>query len=134
MGTSKGLFTVSFCVCDCDVANKWIPLISMELFTSSDAKHQRKRSNTNANAQCEWALSSYSHWRVETPKGWAFTRFVYSWQIVCWIKYISGFILTGSTQEWNLQVTVRDVQTSSAGITDENIRRNQTCWQSRVRV
>ena len=36
-----GLFTVSI-FSDCDIANKWVPLISMVLFTSKDVKHQRK--------------------------------------------------------------------------------------------
>ena len=40
---SKGLFTVSVFVIDCDVANKWVPLISMVLFTLNYIKHQRKK-------------------------------------------------------------------------------------------
>ena len=35
---------MSFCVSVCDVANKWVPLTSMVLFTVSDAKHQKKKS------------------------------------------------------------------------------------------
>ena len=45
---SKGPFTVSVCVRDCDIASKWVPLISMELFTVSDTKHQRKKSQTQS--------------------------------------------------------------------------------------
>ena len=40
----KGLFTVSICINDYNVANKWVPLICMVLFTSSDTKHQRIKS------------------------------------------------------------------------------------------
>ena len=32
--------------CDCDVANNWVLLLSMQPFTSSDAKHQRKISQS----------------------------------------------------------------------------------------
>ena len=35
----KGLFTVSV-----SITKKWVPLISIVLFTLSDAKHQRERS------------------------------------------------------------------------------------------
>ena len=41
---SKGLFTVSVCVSDSDVGSKWVPSISMALFTKSNAKHQGKKS------------------------------------------------------------------------------------------
>ena len=42
----KGPFTESVCVYNCDMAYKWVPFISMVLFTLSDAKHQRKKSQT----------------------------------------------------------------------------------------
>ena len=44
----KGLFTVNVNVSICDVASKWVQLISVELFTFNDAKCQRKK-----NAHCE---------------------------------------------------------------------------------
>ena len=37
---SKDPFPLSDC--DCDVANNWVLLISLQPFTSSDMKHQRK--------------------------------------------------------------------------------------------
>ena len=42
----QGQFTVSVCVSDPDIANKWVPLIPMVLFTLNDAKHQKKTSLT----------------------------------------------------------------------------------------
>ena len=42
----KDPFTVSVCICICDVGNKSIPLISMALFTLSDSKQ-------NAIVDCE---------------------------------------------------------------------------------
>ena len=40
---SKGPFTVIVSANDCNVASKWVPLISVALFTLNDAKHQRKK-------------------------------------------------------------------------------------------
>ena len=37
---------MSVCVGDRDVASKWVPLISMVLFTLSNAKHQRNKSQS----------------------------------------------------------------------------------------
>ena len=42
----KGLFTVSVRVSVCGDANKWVQLTSMVLFTLNDAKHQRKKTQT----------------------------------------------------------------------------------------
>ena len=44
MAKLKGLFTVRGCVNDCNVTGKWVPLISMLLFTISDDKHKRNHS------------------------------------------------------------------------------------------
>ena len=50
----KGLFTVSVSVSVCIIANKWVPLISIVVFTLSDAKHQREKSLTlKRYAYCE---------------------------------------------------------------------------------
>ena len=49
---SKGLVTVSVCFSVCDVADKWVPLTSMVLFTVNDVKHQRK----NRKRKCDSAL------------------------------------------------------------------------------
>ena len=38
----QDLFTMNVCISDCDVASKWVPLISMVLFTLSDVKHEKK--------------------------------------------------------------------------------------------
>ena len=38
----KDPFPLSDCDCDCDVANNWVLLVSVQPFTSSDTKHQRK--------------------------------------------------------------------------------------------
>ena len=40
----QGPFTLSDC--ESDVANNWVLLVSMQLFTSSDIKHQRKISRS----------------------------------------------------------------------------------------
>ena len=53
--------TLSDCICDYGNANKWVPLISVELFTLrlslSEVKHQRKIDTAipiaNTVAQCE---------------------------------------------------------------------------------
>ena len=50
-----GTFTVSVYISDRDVTSKWVPLISMALFTLSNTKHQRK--NANVITYCEWALN-----------------------------------------------------------------------------
>ena len=42
--TSKGLFTVSVSISICGIAMKWLPLISMVLFTLSNAKLQGEKS------------------------------------------------------------------------------------------
>ena len=42
----EGLFTVSVCDKDCDIASKWGSLISMVLFTLSYSKLQRKKFRT----------------------------------------------------------------------------------------
>ena len=34
--------------CDCDVANNWVLLVSVQPFTSSDTKHQRKISRSQS--------------------------------------------------------------------------------------
>ena len=39
---SKGPFPLSDFDCESDVANNWVLVISMELFPSSDMKHQMK--------------------------------------------------------------------------------------------
>ena len=53
----KASFAMNNCICDCDLTNKWVPLISIVLFTLSDIKYQRKFDFTitiaNAIAQCE---------------------------------------------------------------------------------
>ena len=43
-------------VCVSDIANKWVPFISVVLFILSDAKYQRKKI-ANAIAHCERALT-----------------------------------------------------------------------------
>ena len=42
----KGPFPLSDC--DCDVANNWVLLVSVQPFTSSDAKHQKSISQSQS--------------------------------------------------------------------------------------
>ena len=44
----KGPFPLSDCDCESEVASNWVLVISMELFTSSDMKHQRKISRSQS--------------------------------------------------------------------------------------
>ena len=39
---TMGLFALSDCNCESDIANNWVLLVSMELFTSSDVKYHMK--------------------------------------------------------------------------------------------
>ena len=54
------LFSVPYCDCDCDIANKLahVPLNFMELFTFSDGK---QLTDAIASAQCEWTLCLHNH-------------------------------------------------------------------------
>ena len=44
--SSKGRFTLRYCDCESDVANSWVLLGSIELFTYSNVIHQRKISRS----------------------------------------------------------------------------------------
>ena len=43
---------LSDCVYDSDVGVRWVPMISMELVTLSDRKHQRKKSQIQTESLC----------------------------------------------------------------------------------
>ena len=65
---AKGSFPLSDC--DCDVANNWVLLVSMQLFTSSDVKHQRKISHSQSlsgngprSMYCAFNFFHYMHFR-----------------------------------------------------------------------
>ena len=46
-GKNNASFILNECVCDYDIANKWVPLISMQLFTFSEGKNRNCSVGTN---------------------------------------------------------------------------------------
>ena len=67
----KGPFPMSDC--DCDVANNWVLLVSMQPFTSTGVKHQRKISRSQSlsgKGPYETSWNSPSLWiSVWSPSG-----------------------------------------------------------------
>ena len=54
----ENIKVIQFALAIATLPTKWVLLISMVLFTVSDAKHQMKKiAIANANAQCERAFS-----------------------------------------------------------------------------
>ena len=53
----KSSFTVNDCVSECNVANKWVLLSSLTLFTLIGIKHQRKSDVSSVIAFASWELA-----------------------------------------------------------------------------
>ena len=58
----KVSFTLSNCICDFNVGDKFAPLISMMLSTSSDGKHQMKKLATQMQSLSVNAPNSLKHY------------------------------------------------------------------------